>query len=366
VAATVACVQDVVPIEVDVCDAGFHAGMVAAIGAALDEGLATIEQRPGWAFALAPQAADRARAAARLGVSCTAELRRYMTGHRRLGEFIAEEVDDLALADPAGVLLHVRRTLELAMERLAAALEEVYEQELRRRDSPHSDRRVELVRRLLAGEVSSPSAAEHLSYDLGGWHLAVIVLTAGRDDALTPLAAHGRLLRVRPDEDTAWGWLALRERPAETAIERICASFARDASVALGEPGRGLEGWRRSHEQAQAALQALLLRPRRHVRYADVALLAPWLARPDHGRSLVDLYLAPLCSLRDGGAAARATMRAWFEADRNISAAALRLGVDRRTVAYRLRTIEDVIGHPLERRMAELEVTLRVQELLDQ
>ena len=45
-------------------------------------------------------------------------------------------------------------------------------------------------------------------------------------------------------------------------------------SSAIGEPGKGLDGWRLTHRQAQAAMRIALRRPQRLTRYADVALLA--------------------------------------------------------------------------------------------
>jgi hypothetical protein len=46
----------------------------------------------------------------------------------------------------------------------------------------------------------------------------------------------------------------------------------------MGEPARGIDGWRLSHRQAKAALPTALRAPEAFVRYGDVALLAATLA----------------------------------------------------------------------------------------
>jgi DNA-binding PucR family transcriptional regulator len=72
------------------------------------------------------------------------------------------------------------------------------------------------------------------------------------------------------------------------------------------------------------------------------------------------LFLAPLAEERDGGAVARQTLRAYFEAERNASSAAALLEVSRQTVGSRLRAIEERIGRPLSACANELEATMRL------
>ena len=60
---------------------------------------------------------------------------------------------------------------------------------------------------------------------------------------------------------------------------------------------------------------------------------------------------------------AKATLRAYFEAARNMSSAAAILGVSRRTVATRLAAVEERLGGPLDAIGAELEIALRLDQL---
>jgi DNA-binding PucR family transcriptional regulator len=135
------------------------------------------------------------------------------------------------------------------------------------------------------------------------------------------------------------------------------------ATLALGEPGEGVEGWRLTHRQAKAALPVAVRGPNSVARYAEVALLASALTDEVLARSLEDSYLGPLRLERDDGAAFRETLRAYFSAERNVTAAAASLGVSRPTVQSRLRTIEEKIGRSLGSCAAELETVLELHEL---
>jgi DNA-binding PucR family transcriptional regulator len=124
-----------------------------------------------------------------------------------------------------------------------------------------------------------------------------------------------------------------------------------------------MEGWRLTHQQAQAARVVALRRPQGVTRYTDVALLASALRDQNLTGALIDAYITPLANARDGGKGLYETLRAYIAAERNISSAAAALGVARNTVDNRLRTIEDRLGRTLHPCPAELEVALQLQEL---
>jgi sugar diacid utilization regulator len=170
-----------------------------------------------------------------------------------------------------------------------------------------------------------------------------------------------RLLVVQREEEPQWAcWLGgRRQLTAERALEALADVVPEGVFVTVGEPGEGLSGWRFSHHQAKAALPIAERKGRPVLRYADVALLAA-IARDDLvAGSLRQLYLAPLEGTRDGGKVARETLRAYFSAERNITSTAAVLGVDRRTVRNRLRSIEALLGRPLKDSAADLEIALR-------
>jgi sugar diacid utilization regulator len=167
---------------------------------------------------------------------------------------------------------------------------------------------------------------------------------------------------VSRGEETVWGWLGGKRRLAVADIERLLQTGA-GVSLAVGEPGKGVDGWRRTHRQAQAALLVALRSRKRLTRYSDVALLAAALRDDVLARWLIETFLSPLDSQRDRGAALRETLRCYFAAGRNVSKVAVELGVKRQTVEQRRQTVEQVLGRELPTCLAEMEAALRLEEL---
>jgi DNA-binding PucR family transcriptional regulator len=60
----------------------------------------------------------------------------------------------------------------------------------------------------------------------------------------------------------------------------------------------------------------------------------------------------------------RQTLRAYFASSQNGASAAAALGVHEQTVSRRLSAIERLIGSPVNQRRAELELALRLEEVL--
>ena len=164
-----------------------------------------------------------------------------------------------------------------------------------------------------------------------------------------------RVLVVPPGEGAVWAWLGARRRLDPAELEGLAAEdWPPRVSLAIGEPGQGLAGWRLTHQQALAALPVALRSGQTVVRYTDVALLASILQDDLLAASLRELYLDPLSDERDGGETLRRTLRAYISSERNLTSAAAALGVSRRTVANRLRSVETKIGRSLNAAMPSL------------
>jgi hypothetical protein len=341
-------------------DAEYEAGLRRAVAAVVDSCLTSIEQGEHWTPPIPSEAITQARRAARACVSLKTVLLRYTAGHTVLAEFVTEESEH---SDFKGQRVALLRTLGMQLERLQVAIASEYNQELERADGSHDLRRAELVYRLLVG---GPVDIAESDYEFNAWHLGVIATGVGGAGAVRSLARDlGRepLLIARSDE-SIWAWFGGRQRLESADVERrFSASEDSGISLAIGEPGRGIEGFRLTHQQAQGALLVAVRRPRRLTRYAEDMLLAAALRDKTLGSSLEEVYLSPLCRERDGGVALCETLRAYFEADHNVGAAAQRLGADRGTVRKRLRMIEHRLGCLLHTRQAELEVALSLKEL---
>jgi diguanylate cyclase with GGDEF domain/PucR-like helix-turn-helix protein len=240
-------------------------------------------------------------------------------------------------------------------------------------------RRHEWIRRLLEGpgdldgDGGGDGSGAGLDYDLGGWHLGVIAVGDGAPPAVRGLAAavDRRLLSVEHGQESVWAWLGGSERVALGELQRALVGAVGTGSqpplvLALGEPARGIDGWRVTHQQAQAALAVALRRDEARpapTRYGDVALLASALKDVLLGGALIDVYLEPLEDSRGSGSVLRETLRAYLGTERGISSAAAALGVTRRTVENRLRTIEERLGRTLHPCPPELEVALSLDAL---
>jgi hypothetical protein len=337
-------------------------GLRTAVSAALDYGLAAVElgveRLPPVPVSLLVQA----RLAARNAIGLDTVLRRYVAGYAVLGDFVMQEA---AAADALDVeaLNGIRRDLATLLDRLLTAVSEEYSRELESRQGSSDERRAERIRRLLAGELLDTS---DLGYDFGAHHLGLVAAGPLAVEAMRDLGGSFdcRVLVVPPGEGTVWAWLGARRRLDPAELEGLAAEhWPPRVSLAIGEPSQGLAGWRLTHQQALAALPVALRRGKSVVRYADVALLASILQDELLAASLRELYLDPLSDERDGGETLRETLRAYVSSERNLTSAAAALGVSRRTVANRLRSVETKIGRSLNVAMADVEAALRLHEL---
>ncbi len=345
----------------DVADQAYLERLNTAVAAAIEYRLAVLEAGERQAPAVPPVLLAQARLDARDGVSLDTVLRRYFAGNTIFGDFLAEEAGRAEVPNPT--LRRLLNTQATLADRVLAAVSAEHGREAGSRPRSAAERRRECVKRLLAGELVDHS---ELGYDLDAHHLAVMAKGEGVEELMSALASalDRRLLAVRREEEPILaGWLGgHRSLAAEEALAALAEIAPDGVFVTVGEPGEGLSGWRFSHLQAKAALPIAERGGRPVLRYADVALLAS-ISRDDLvATSLRQLYLEPLERARDGGQAARETLRAYFEAERNVSSTAAALGVDRRTVRNRIRVIEGLLGRPLRGSLADLEIALRLDE----
>jgi PucR C-terminal helix-turn-helix domain/GGDEF-like domain len=344
----------------DSVDPEYLEGLRASISVAVEYALDAIERGEEGAPSPPPILLAQARLAARNGIGLDMVLRRYSAGYVLLADFLIEEAEQSELRGEA--LQRLLRS-QGSLDRLLAAVSEEYAREASETPGTDEQRRAERIERLLAGEPLDTSA---FAYDFEGVHLGAIGSGPDVWQALRDLAAaiDASLLAVRRDEGTVWAWFSGRRTPdCEELRCRVGAEWPAQATLVLGELGRGLSGWRLTHRQARAALPVALRSSKSFIRYADVALLAGILQDDLLATSLRELYLVPLSSERDGGEVARETLSAYFTAERNISSAAAALGVSRRTVTNRLRAIEARLGRKLGPVAGEVEAALRLDDL---
>jgi hypothetical protein len=338
-------------------------GLRAAVAAGVEYGLAGIERGDGSAPPVPEVLLAQARRAVRSGVSLDTVLRRYFAGHTLIEDFVVEEAERDELPAPAE-LKRLLRSQAAIVDRLLAAVSSAYTEEAERRPQSTERRRAERIERLLGGE---PLDTSDLDYDFDRWHLALVASGPGTAKAIAALgrSVDARLLTVGREEGMLWAWLGSKHRLDPQELETLASrQLPTGIALALGEPGNGVAGWQLSHRQARAALSVALRSGERVVRYADVALLALALQDDLLRAALRDLYLAPLEAERDGGATLRQTLRAYFDAERNVSSAAAMLGANWQTIKNRLKTVEERVGRPLGACATEMELALAL-EIID-
>jgi PucR C-terminal helix-turn-helix domain/GGDEF-like domain len=346
------------PVESE--DPEYLAGLRATVAEVVDYALTSIQHGEDWRGPIPTAAVAQARMAARAGIRLDTVLRRYAAGDRLIGEFIMDEAGHLSNE----AVREVMRALGPHVDRLMAAVATEYMEELELKRRSPAQRVAETVQRLLLADSRLDAAS--LDYEFDAWHVGLVLSGPRAAVAARTLAAglSRQALVVPRGQDGAWAWLGGRGKPEVEEVERFQASgVLGEVSLAVGEPRRGLDGWRLTHHEAQAARLVAMRQPRPLVQASRAILLAAVLRDEPLAKSLRQTYLAPLDEHGDAGMVLRETLRAYFSAGFNAATAAAALEVDRHTVQRRLRKVEEAIGRLLQACHAELSVALSLEEL---
>ncbi|WP_026909862.1 PucR family transcriptional regulator [Patulibacter minatonensis] len=319
-----------------------------------------------------------ARATAEARIPLSALERTYWLGAGRLWDAWVEEVTVAAPGpeDLQALVGEPGRLLFAYVDRVLGVVVPCYEA-----TRASMVRRVDDLRRAVLDELladdgpADPRWDTTLGYRLGAEHLAVLVEPEGRVPRETLAAriaeaAGATATTVRDEEDGAWVlWLGRPDGFADEPMGRLRAHLATIAgSVAVGEPGGGVDGFRRSR------VQALLARRVRRVVveatgdtctcwYADVRLEALLLRDEGQARNFVAEELGPLAGEDPHDVRVRRSLLAWLSCGSQAAAAAA-LGVHENTVRQHVRRAESVLPAVLAHRRTELLVALRLDAVL--
>lgn len=325
-----------------------------------------------------------ARELVRRGLPLDALLRSYHIGHATFFARWTAEVH-AALQDPADVVQVVEEAALATfafVQALDAGLVRRWTDERERWVRTTAAARTETVRELLAGEETDPVAAGRtLGYDLGHVHTAFVVWepddagpAAAPDPGAVERAAgavadalHGRHRLIVPLQGhLAAGWVDGGD-PAGLAPDQRTHDALAGTLVAVGSSAAGLDGFRRSHDEAMDARRVAQLSGRRAgsvVPYASAAVAAMASTDLDRARAFVDAELGSIAADDDEARRLAATLHAYLEEGLSPRRTARRLGVHENTVANRLKTVEGRLGHPVKARITELLVALRLAPLV--
>jgi hypothetical protein len=224
-----------------------------------------------------------------------------------------------------------------------------------------------LVRRAVFGGVAAAEAAlAELQHPLDAHHVAVSLPPSLDRDRLEDIArrlklACGAPTLAVPDPDGMRIWIAVQRPGAAADVERARPLTELDVPVGIGDVGAGLDGFRQTHRQSADALRMATLAGTTGVTmYRDVALLAVLCADESRARELAHVELGPLAGDDDVAVRLRETVAVYLAAGESQVATAQRLSIHEKTVKYRLRQAEELLGRTIGERRPELTAALMV------
>jgi DNA-binding PucR family transcriptional regulator len=335
----------------------------------------------------APAAAEEyARRLAQRGVPASALLRAYRIGAARFQDRCLEELgrsaDNASIVSAAGLRIAAITSayIDKVSEELLSAYEAEKEGWLRNRGVARTAR----VQALLRGErVDEASSEAILGYRLRQYHVGAVCWTdnaASGDGALGELeqatvelarraGLEGRPVFLPQDESSAWAWLPLGSAEAFPVQPVSLPALGAGSAIrfALGVPGSGVAGFRRTHEQALGA-QAVALAAggsgHPMTAFADVAPLALMSGSTELVRAWVIEILGSLADDDAHHAMLRDTLRVFLQESGSFVAAAERLTLHKNTVRYRIGKAEESLGRPVGQDRLQVELALLAAQWL--
>jgi hypothetical protein len=332
-----------------------------------------------------PAAVEYAREFVRRGVTIDTLLRTYHVGHATFFRNIVVLVDREVI-DPG----QAKRAIEAAanwtfdyVQALIRGLVARYAEEREAWIRSAAAIRSETLRALLAEDPIDPqTAGRRLGYNLDRRHVAFVVwwsddAMAGEDLASLERVAFdlarslggAQALVVPLGARLVAGWIPLDDSvaaPGAGLSIRLGIGSHEPILAAVGTPARGVAGFCDSHRDALNARRVAQLAARRAgsvTRYEDVALTALTSVDLELARRFVTAELGPLAAQDDDTLRLTATLRVYLEERGSPRRSAQRLGVHENTIKARVRTINELLGHPSGERVGELLVALRLARL---
>jgi len=332
----------------------------------------------------APNAAlEHARRLAQQDVTMNALVRSYRLGQGRLSELVFDTVrmTDIPPAARIAVLERFAATLFKYVDRISQQVIAAYEVEHERWLEGQNSIRAVRARELLAGKkaIDVDDATTSIRYPLRWHHLAVVIWypdAQAHGDELPRLqrflselgdaaGAAAKPLFVAETQVTGWGWLPYKA-PAADAVQKMRAFTAGrhdSPSVAIGTTAAGVDGFRRSHNQAQMARSVALSHDQQGptvLAATDPGLSMAALLAGDVGkaRDWVTDTLGDLAGNNENDARLRETLRVFLRCGSSYKLAAEQLILHFNTVRYRVGRAVARRGRPIDDDRLDVEAAL--------
>lgn len=315
-------------------------------------------------------------------------MRAYHMGQDVMMRMCHDEVDRRAL--PAGLGLAVLQRLTESVyaytDWVSQYVCDTYETERMRWVNARGTVHAATVHALLSATTPDPAGFEsETGYRLDRTHLAVILWytsgdesgTAASLDACTrmlarALRADGPPLVTAIDRRTMWVWFPFGRRPAvDPGALRADAGLPAGVRLAVGMPGRGLAGFRRSHQQAAAAYFVATVpgtpADHRTIGFGDpgVAVVSLLARDLDSTREWVREVLGSLADDTDQAAALRDTLSTFYETGESHVHTAQQMTLHRNTVKYRItKAVDATRGTGTGHEKLDIALALRICRFL--
>ncbi|MCD2514549.1 PucR family transcriptional regulator [Comamonas endophytica] len=259
----------------------------------------------------------------------------------------------------------IRAFMDANLDGIAAFIKA--EQEGWARGTP-VDRRA-LVERVLEGvEPATPMASQALNYALEQRHQGALIWSEqggpGADaleraaQALARCARAPQLLPVAASAGTLWAW-ASGSRTVDLAQLRQALQGLPGVRIALGSAAAGIDGFRRTHQEALAAQRVLgrVHSSARVISFDQVRLVALVTRDAEACAQFVEHALGRLATADPGLARA---LWMFLRAGSNATQAARQLHVHRNTLLRRLAQAQELLPRPLSHNLVHVAAALQV------
>lgn len=236
----------------------------------------------------------------------------------------------------------------------------------------HAERRA-VVTLLLEGAPIRRSRAEaQLGYRLTGPHTAAIVWSASTSvpdqleaaaELLVRVSGAAHRLTVVAGATAQWLWLPVDTSPDTDRLNAGLAAYP-EVRIAVGRPGSGIDGFRRSHLDAVTTQRMLtrLASQHRAARYEDVQLAALLTVDPAQAEEFVSDTLG---GLLNADAEIRETVATYLSEQCSSTRTAERLFTHRNTVLRRMARADDLLPRPLADNVTAVAAALEVARWRD-
>ncbi len=377
-------VQDMLLDEVD--ELGVDAQMVDLLRDTVEANIETVlstirHEIPLEHFKPPTAALEHARRLAQRGVSVNALVRAYRLGHKAVLGAVRQEIraSNLDLHTGLDVDSQIAEATFTYIDWISQQVVATYQDEHDRWLENRNNMRALRVREILdGGDVDADAVGAAILYPFSGTHLAVVlwrVEPTGGDELVAmerfvqdfakSVGVRERTLFVPVDRLTGWAWIPLKAVGDTNVVAQLRAFVGTRADspfVAVGDLRAGVEGFRRSHKQAQGArviASELGANCPQVIAASDpgVAMVAMLGGKVDAAAWVAEV-LGPLASRTENDERLRSTLRVFLRTGSSFKAAAEELNLHANSVKYRVSRAIERRGRPIADGRLDVEVAL--------